>query len=193
MLVPKAASTRLPSPVPDEVRQLVARTPVSQETILGADMGSRDDGSPSPSGSDGACTGGEGAGTGAAAAAAGSGCGCGVDRGVIMPHSQPHNLHIWYGFFQRFSQGVSSLVPDTGVATGDAFVLTLSKRITAMEREIRELKRQQQQQKQQCLRVDAQGAGQCSASAEMLASLDLRTKSPLSAAGGSQAADTPCI
>ena len=185
--LPKAASTRLPSrdagtlgldPAPDEPRQLVARTPVSQETILGAGMGGRDD-STSPD-------------TAAPAGAGGS-----VDSGVIMPHYQPHNLHIWYGFFQRFSQGVSSLVPDTGVATGDAFVLTLSKRITAMEKEIRMLKRQQQQQQQQqqqCFQADGnggQGRGQCSASAEMLASLDLRTKSPLSAVGGARTAVLP--
>ena len=183
-LLPKAASTRLPSrdggalgldAALNEPRQLVARTPVSQETILGANMGGHDDSS-----------GGGGGGTDNAGGAGGDG----LDSGVIMPHFHPHNLHIWYGFFQRFSQGVSSLVPDTGVAPGDAFVLTLSKRITAMEREIRELKRQQQQQQQQQrLSAGACGTGavgrvQCSASAEMLASLDLRTKSPLSVAGG---------
>ena len=184
LLLPKAASTRLPSRdagtlgldgTPDGPRRLVARTPVSQETILGANAGGHDD-----SGTDGAA-----AATAATATGAAAGEG-GLDSGVIVPHYQPHSLHIWYGFFQRFSQGVLSLVPDTGVATGDAFVLTLSKRITAMEAEIRELRRQQQQ----CLRADARGAGTGpqgrapgSASAEMLASLDLRTKSPLSAAG----------
>ena len=76
------------------------------------------------------------------------------ESAIIMPHYQPHNLHIWYGFFQRYSQGVTSMVPATDLVNGDAFVLTLSRHITAMQAEICKLRKklhsarhQQQQQK----------------------------------------------
>jgi len=61
---------------------------------------------------------------------------------IIVPHFQPHNLHIWYGFFQRYAQGAMSTVPTTGVATGDAIILSLSTRILAMDEEICSLKKQ---------------------------------------------------
>ena len=65
----------------------------------------------------------------------------------IMPLYQPHNLHIWYGFFQRYSQGMSSMASKSGTTSNDAFVLNLSTRIRDMEEEIRSLKQELQAMK----------------------------------------------
>jgi len=93
-----------------------------------------------------------------------------ADGSIIVPYFQPHSLHIWYGFFQRYAQGLTSMAPSFGVPTGDAFILSLSNRISAMDEEIRSLKLQLREMK-----MSEEGK-----TIDMFASLEERTRNPVS-------------